>query len=558
MAAINQGGGELDIVAVAGDPLDLTFTVTLKDKTGATIPWATVSTATAHVVVRGTPIAGATPSLTSPSSGQWQLSWTAAETTAASGYSSLSWYLQASISGFGPLTLVAGSLTMRTPSTPAQATGSTDATLTVTVGDATVTLAVTVGGASVASVNGKAGTVVLHAATVTADAAGSASTAQSNAETFAAAAVATETSRAEAVEALLAPLASPVLTGTPTAPTAAPLADDTQIATTAYADAAVAVEKTRAQAAEALKAPLASPALTGTPTAPTAAPGTNTTQLATTAFVQTAASLLIPASARGAATGVAQLDNAGHLLASESAALTGDVTKAAGNSATTVARIQGFAVAPTAPTAGQVYEWTAANSMFVPVTPARGGVGSWIPTYWYGYKQNTMGIAVAEGVIHFRRIPGDFPAQFTAKKMGCIVATPQATVQLRFGIYADNGHGQPGTLLKTVGTITANYKTTPTRPHATFGMTVLSPGVYWLAMVRQGSSASASFKVRTVTLTVVGALGQARTASVTSSAFLGWQSTASTFSNGALPATAPTLTAVSGASGGPAFFIQSA
>lgn len=33
------------------------------------------------------------------------------------------------------------------------------------------------------------------------------------------------------------------------------------------------------------KAPLASPALTGTPTAPTAASGTNTTQVATTAFV---------------------------------------------------------------------------------------------------------------------------------------------------------------------------------------------------------------------------------------------------------------------------------
>lgn len=38
----------------------------------------------------------------------------------------------------------------------------------------------------------------------------------------------------------------------------------------------------------ALKAPLASPALTGTPTAPTATSGTNTTQLATTAFVQSA------------------------------------------------------------------------------------------------------------------------------------------------------------------------------------------------------------------------------------------------------------------------------
>jgi hypothetical protein len=39
----------------------------------------------------------------------------------------------------------------------------------------------------------------------------------------------------------------------------------------------------------ATKANLASPALTGTPTAPTAALGTNTTQIATTAFVQAAA-----------------------------------------------------------------------------------------------------------------------------------------------------------------------------------------------------------------------------------------------------------------------------
>ena len=39
-------------------------------------------------------------------------------------------------------------------------------------------------------------------------------------------------------------------------------------------------------------APLASPAFTGTPTAPTASPGTNTTQLATTAFVQNVAGAL--------------------------------------------------------------------------------------------------------------------------------------------------------------------------------------------------------------------------------------------------------------------------
>jgi hypothetical protein len=63
-----------------------------------------------------------------------------------------------------------------------------------------------------------------------------------------------------------APLASPALTGTPTAPTRTALTDNTDIATTAYADAAVTVETSRAETAEALLAPLASPALTGTPT----------------------------------------------------------------------------------------------------------------------------------------------------------------------------------------------------------------------------------------------------------------------------------------------------
>ena len=43
--------------------------------------------------------------------------------------------------------------------------------------------------------------------------------------------------------------------------------------------------KTESDTALALKAPLASPALTGTPTAPTASVGTNTTQVATTAYV---------------------------------------------------------------------------------------------------------------------------------------------------------------------------------------------------------------------------------------------------------------------------------
>lgn len=82
---------------------------------------------------------------------------------------------------------------------------------------------------------------------------------------------------------LKAPLASPSLSGAPTAPTAAPGTNTTQLATTAFV-----------AAADALKADLASPALTGTPTAPTAATATNTTQIATTAFVQANKALCQP------------------------------------------------------------------------------------------------------------------------------------------------------------------------------------------------------------------------------------------------------------------------
>jgi hypothetical protein len=80
----------------------------------------------------------------------------------------------------------------------------------------------------------------------------------------------------------LAPINSPALTGTPTAPTAAASTNTTQIATTAMVQAAITV-------ALSLYARLASPTFSGTPAAPTAAQGTNTAQIATTAFVTTAA-----------------------------------------------------------------------------------------------------------------------------------------------------------------------------------------------------------------------------------------------------------------------------
>ncbi|EES8028882.1 phage tail protein [Escherichia coli] len=117
-----------------------------------------------------------------------------------------------------------------------------------------------------------------------------------------------------------APIESPSLTGTPTAPTAAQGTNSTQIANTAFVKAAITALingapgtldtlkeiaaainndpnfSTTVNNALALKAPLASPALTGIPTAPTAAQGTNNTQIATTAYVRAAISALVGSS----------------------------------------------------------------------------------------------------------------------------------------------------------------------------------------------------------------------------------------------------------------------
>jgi len=103
-----------------------------------------------------------------------------------------------------------------------------------------------------------------------------------------------------------APLVSPALTGTPTAPTPIAADNTTKLATTAYVTTAIltagsvvasvfgrtgAVVATTADYNVAQitgAAPLASPSFTGTPIAPTPSFGDNSTRLATTAFVTAA------------------------------------------------------------------------------------------------------------------------------------------------------------------------------------------------------------------------------------------------------------------------------
>jgi hypothetical protein len=76
---------------------------------------------------------------------------------------------------------------------------------------------------------------------------------------------------------LLAPIANPNFSGTPTAPTPGGFVNNSQIATTAYVFN--------------WYAPKNSPAFSGVPTAPTAALGNATSQLATTAFVNPGTSI---------------------------------------------------------------------------------------------------------------------------------------------------------------------------------------------------------------------------------------------------------------------------
>jgi hypothetical protein len=202
-----------------------------------------------------------------------------------------------------------------------------------------------------------------------------------------------------------APVASPIFTGTPTAPTPAPGNNSTLLATTAFVQAAVAglnigvssfntrtgavslttADITAAGGALATQAGvssfnsrtgaitleandvsaaggaiLASPAFTGTPTAPTAAPATSTTQIATTAFVQAAIS---------AGTGVTSFNSR-----------TGSVTLAAGD----VTGVGGallaspaFSGTPTAPTPAPGNNSTQlATTAYVTAALAGAGVAS--------------------------------------------------------------------------------------------------------------------------------------------------------------------------------------
>jgi hypothetical protein len=139
-----------------------------------------------------------------------------------------------------------------------------------------------------------------------------------------------------------APLASPVFTGDPQAPTPLTADNDTSIATTAFVKAqgysTVTLPITESNVTNlvsdlAAKAPLASPVFTGDPQAPTPLTADNDTSVATTAFVK------------------AQ----NYLTGNQTITLTGDVT---GSGATSIATTIATGAVTTAKFASSVYSAT--------------------------------------------------------------------------------------------------------------------------------------------------------------------------------------------------------
>ena len=151
------------------------------------------------------------------------------------------------------------------------------------------------------------------------------------------------------------------------------------------------------------KAPLVSPALTGTPTAPTATSGTNTTQIATTAFVQTAVSDLVasaPSTLNTLNELAAALGNDANYATTVTAALATKATKTELDAATLTsfnAQASNYTLALSDATNMVEQTSSSANTVTIPTNASVAfPIGTAIDIFQRGTGQTT--IAAAAGV----------------------------------------------------------------------------------------------------------------------------------------------------------------
>lgn len=259
----------------------------------------------------------------------------------------------------------------------------------------------------------------------------------------------------------------------------------------------------------AAKAPLASPALTGTPTAPTAAGGTNTTQLATTAFVAASAALkdnnlsdLASASTARTNLGLgtsATRDagaGAGQVLSADTVDAKGDLL--AGTAADTIARLavgtNGYVLAADSSTSTGL-AWTPGA---VPRRPAF--ANSWTPiTNRPLVVPGTGTGTLAKDSWRFLplRLTEDLPIDALA--VTTATAASGGTAALIFGLFAWGADNRPGSRQADYSSYGTIDLTQPigTLQLATVGLTV--PAGEWYLGLAWSGTATTSPIMQTVT-----------------------------------------------------------
>jgi hypothetical protein len=233
-----------------------------------------------------------------------------------------------------------------------------------------------------------------------------------------------------------APLASPALTGTPTAPTAAGGTNTTQIATTAFVAANFA--------------PTVSPAFTGTPTAPTAATGTSTDQVATTQFVNaTAFSSALPNQAGNAGKFVTTDGTNASWAAISASKYTAIASGSLSDGSTVIINVDGtVSIATIAGGAGSPTVFDSASSNYI--SAAYDTVSQKVVIAYRDGGNSNYGTAVV-GTVSGTSISFGTPVVFESATSNYISATYNTTAQRIVIAYSDAGNSSFGTAI--VGTV---------------------------------------------------------------------------------------------------------